>query len=506
MMIKYAVTLSRISVVENVFFQTRRYSSTSKRSLSKDQYNVKRGNFKALEPQHIQFFRDLLGETRILTGVNNLDKYNEDWYGFAKGESSLVVKPKTTDEVSAILSYCNKNLLAVCPQGGNTSVVASGVPVFDEVILSMELMNKIHKIDDVSGVVIFDAGCVLENLNNAVSEKGLIVPLDLGAKGNCQLGGNLSTNAGGLRLIRYGNLHGNVLGVEAVKADGEIINCLRTFKKDNTGYHLKHLFIGSEGTLGVITKIALQCPPHPKSKNIAFLGLESYDKVLKTFKKAKFDLGETLSAVEVLDRESVILTEEKLALRSPIGEYPFYLIIETSGSNEQYDSEKMDKFLEISLKENLILNGVASSEPSKIKNIWEIRERTAEALRHDGYVFCYDFSVPLQHFYTLVDLMKTHMGSKSHRVFGFGHLGDSNLHLQVSVREHTKEIQNMIEPFVFEKVREINGSISSEHGMGFLKAKYLDISNHQSATKLMRVLKNVMDPNGILNPYKVIPY
>lgn len=190
-----------------------------------------------------------------------------------RGHSQLLLKPRTTEEVSAILRYCNSRKLAVCPQGGNTGLVGGSVPVFDEIILSTQLMNEIDLIDAMSGVLVCQAGCVLEHLEECVAEHGLVMPIDLGAKGSCHIGGNVSTNAGGLRLLRYGNLHGNVLGLEAVRADGTVLNLLSTFKKDNTGYHLKNLFIGSEGTLGVITKVAIACPTASRAINVAFIGM-----------------------------------------------------------------------------------------------------------------------------------------------------------------------------------------------------------------------------------------
>lgn len=184
----------------------------------------------------------------------------------------MLLKPKTTDEVSAILRHCNDRKLAVCPQGGNTGLVGGSVPVFDEIILCTQLMDQIEHIDRVSGILTCQSGCVLEKLDEKATEVGLCMPLDLGAKGSCHIGGNVSTNAGGLRLLRYGNLHGSVLGVEAVKADGTVLDLLSNFKKDNTGYHLKHLFIGSEGTLGVVTKVAIACPTASAAVNVAFLG------------------------------------------------------------------------------------------------------------------------------------------------------------------------------------------------------------------------------------------
>lgn len=191
------------------------------------------------------------------------------------------------------------------PQGGNTGLVGGSVPVFDEVVISTQRMNKIISIDTFANILTCEAGCILENLETAVSEKGLTMPLDLGSKGSCQIGGNLSTNAGGLRLIRYGNMHGSVLGLEAVTANGKIIDMLSGFKKDNTGYHLKHLFIGSEGTLGLITKATIFCPQSSISTNVAFLGMKTFDDVLTTFKNAKTHLGEILSACEMIDKESL---------------------------------------------------------------------------------------------------------------------------------------------------------------------------------------------------------
>lgn len=195
-----------------------------------------------------------------------------DFYRVYRGCSQLMLKPKTTEEVSAILRHCNARKLAVCPQGGNTGQMAGCTPVFDEIILSMERMNQIEHVDETAGILVCQSGCILEKLEDHLKPYNLIMPIDLGAKGVCQIGGNVSTNAGGIRLVRYGNLHGNVLGIEAVKADGTVLDLMSNFKKDNTGFHLKHLFIGSEGTLGVVTKLAIACATASKSLNVALVG------------------------------------------------------------------------------------------------------------------------------------------------------------------------------------------------------------------------------------------
>ncbi|VEN64594.1 unnamed protein product [Callosobruchus maculatus] len=339
----------------------RRLSDTTQQ-----RFPVNRGDFNRLNDGHRMYFQQLLGNNRILTEEDDLAKYNKDWFGFVKGSSQIVLKPKTTEEVSQILSFCNENRLAICPQGGNTDVVGASVPVFDEIVVSTELMNEIIDLDENSGVIVCQAGCVLENIDKKLEASGFMVPLDLGAKGSCHIGGNVSTNAGGLRLLRYGNLHGNVLGLEVVKANGEIMDCLSTLKKDNTGFHLKHLFIGSEGTLGFITKVSLQCPPRAKSINVAFLGLQNFDKVLKTFRKAKEDLCEILSAFEVMDFSTIEFSKDTLGITSPIGNYPFYLLIETSGSNSEHDADKLNKFLDTVLEKHLALNGTLATEPTKV--------------------------------------------------------------------------------------------------------------------------------------------
>ncbi|CAH2107478.1 unnamed protein product [Euphydryas editha] len=255
----------------NVFSQAK-YSTTFLPQFSSEKYDVKRKQFGVLKSTDIEYFKSLLSEDRVLTEESDVLPFNIDWIKNCRGQSQLVLKPKTTEEVSRILSYCNDKRLAVCPQGGNTGLVGGSVPVFDEIVLNFALMNKIISLDEISGALVCEAGCVLENLDNYVRDHNLIMPLDLGAKGSCQIGGNISTNAGGLRLLRYGNLHGSVLGLEAVKADGTVVNCLRTLKKDNTGYHLKHLFIGSEGTLGVVTKVAINCPVLPKAVSLGYFG------------------------------------------------------------------------------------------------------------------------------------------------------------------------------------------------------------------------------------------
>lgn len=276
-------------------------------------------------------------------------------------------------------------------------------------------------------------------------------------------------------------------------------------KKDNTGYHLKHLFIGSEGTLGIVTKVSIQCPPKPKSMNLAFLGLESFEKILDTYMEAKIQLSEILSSFEMIDAQSLEVVTHHLKLKSPIGKYPFYVLIETHGCSNKHDEEKLNKLLEHVMDTKTVLDGTVTNEPNKMKIIWDLRERISEGFLRDGYVFKYDLSIPLQKFYDIVRIMKEKVGKDAIRVSGYGHIGDGNIHLNVSAKEFSNDLMKKIEPFVYEFTSNLKGSVSAEHGIGFRKPKYLHYSKSKEAIKLMKDIKRIMDPNGILNPYKVLP-
>jgi len=405
------------------------------------------------------------------------------------------------------LKYCNEQRIAVCPQGGNTGLVGGSVPVFDEVILSMSRMNQIISVDKISGAMVCEAGCVLETLSDHLATQGLRMPLDLGAKGSCQIGGNISTNAGGLRLLRYGSLHGSVLGAEFIMADGTVVDVLSQMRKDNTGYDIKQLLIGAEGTLGVVTKLAIACPPKPASEIVALLACRSYDDVLALFTEARHRLGEILSAYEFFDAGCTTVVQERLNLSCPL-ESPsaFYVLIEAAGSNATHDEDKVNAFLEAMLESGRIEDGTMSADPSKMSAIWASRERITEALTHDGYVYKYDISLPLPDLYTLVEDTRARFADQPDvRVVGFGHMGDGNLHLNVTCPQYEETMTAQLEPWLWEWAQARRGSISAEHGIGFKKRDVLHYSKPSAAVSLMQLLKKSMDPNGILNPYKTVP-
>ncbi|XP_030351982.1 D-2-hydroxyglutarate dehydrogenase, mitochondrial isoform X1 [Strigops habroptila] len=472
--------------------------------LTSERYGVRRLPFSRVSDGDVAFFERIM-PGRVITNAEELKPFNVDWLKSVRGCSKLMLKPQTTAEVSQVLRYCYERNLAVNPQGGNTGLAGGSVPVFDEIILSTVLMNRITSFDKVSGILVCQAGCILEKLSEYLEEQGFIMPLDLGAKGSCHIGGNVATNAGGLRLLRYGSLRGTVLGLEVVLADGSALDCLASLRKDNTGYDLKQLFIGSEGTLGVITAVSILCPQKPKAVNLAFLGCQSFAKVLETFTTCRAMLGEILSAYEFMDEKCMELVERHLKLSSPVTDSPFYVLIETSGSNSTHDEEKLNNFLEQAMASGLVTDGTVATDEKKIKTLWSLRERITEALTHDGYVYKYDISLPVGKLYDLVTDTRARLGPSAKNVMGYGHLGDGNLHLNITAESYSHSLLDAIEPFVYEWTARYNGSISAEHGLGFKKKQFIQYSKSKEAILLMQHFKAMLDPKGILNPYKMLP-
>ncbi|CAD6226434.1 unnamed protein product [Miscanthus lutarioriparius] len=463
--------------------------------------------YSELNSDDVSYFKSILGENGVVQDEDRVAVANVDWMGKYSGASQLLLLPKNTTEVSKILSYCNTRRLAVVPQGGNTGLVGGSVPVYDEVIVGLSGMDKIISFDNVNGILTCEAGCVLENLSNFVENEGFIMPLDLGAKGSCHIGGNVSTNAGGLRFIRYGSLHGSVLGLEVVLADGTILDMLTTLRKDNTGYDLKHLFIGSEGSLGVVTKISVLTPAKLPSTNVAFLSCNDYKSCQKLLLAARRSLGEILSAFEFMDHHCIDLAMRHLeGVHNPLpaSPYKFYVLIEITGSDESYDKTKLEAFLLRSMEDGLVADGVIAQDISQASNFWRIREGISEASVKVGAVYKYDLSIPVEKLYDIVEEMRCRLGDSA-EVLGYGHLGDGNLHLNIVSSKYDDNTLERIEPFVYEWTSAQRGSISAEHGLGLMKAEKIHYSKSPEAVQLMASIKKLLDPNSILNPYKVLP-
>ncbi|KAF9569718.1 FAD-binding domain-containing protein [Agrocybe pediades] len=449
--------------------------------------------------------------------ADELEPFNNDWIGRFHGRSTTILKPKTTQEVSQILKWCNERRIGVVPQGGNTGLVGGSVPVNDEIVLSLSNLNKVRTFDPVSGVLVADAGCILQSLTDYVTPHNHIMPIDLGAKGSCQIGGNVATNAGGLRLLRYGSLHGTVLGLEVVLPDGTILDQLTTLRKDNTGYDLKQLFIGAEGTLGVITGVSILTPPAPQASNNVILALPSFDNVLPLYQTVKRQLSEILSAFEFIDRTAYNLAvkhgQGRALSEEEIDGAECFVLVETSGGRKEHDEEKLNDLLEslLTADKPLINTGVLSQSPAQFSSLWALREGVTEAVSKEGKAYKYDISVPLSSFQEVVDNTREHLRSKGllhdkavKYVLGYGHVGDGNLHLNVVADAFLPEIEQALEPYIYEVVASHRGSISAEHGIGAMKTHALPYSKSAVSIDLMKKIKNIFDPNGIMNPGKVL--
>ncbi|CAO3645906.1 unnamed protein product [Cunninghamella echinulata] len=378
-------------------------------------------------------------------------------------------------------------------------------------------MNKIRSFDSLSGIAVVDAGVILESLNEYLENEGYTVPLDLGAKGSCQLGGNVSTNAGGLRLLRFGNLHGNVLGLEVVLPDGTVLDGLSTLRKDNTGYDLKQLFIGAEGTLGLVTGVSFLTPKKATSTNVALLALDSFEQVQQAFVSAKSHLGEILSAFEFWDRESVGVVKKAMIQEPfPIGhDTKFYALLETQGSRQDHDMNKLEQYLEQLMDKEIIQDGVLAQDEKQFKSLWQWREKIPESLTKLGTAMTYDFSMAVPLLYKMVEDATLHFGQKGlvgdkddhlyANIVGFGHMGDGNLHIMTNVNGVDEKGQEMFDDFVFNWAIKHKGSISAEHGIGIHKVNYMQKYKSKNELKLMHAIKQTIDPHHIMNPYKVLP-
>lgn len=432
--------------------------------------------------RHLEAFRRILGKENVL--ITGLEAYNTDFLRTIRGVTKTVLRPKDALETSKVLKYCSQWGIPAVPQGGNTGLSGGNIAQDEnEVILSTARMTTELKIDTDLPAVLTSAGNVLEVVTEACNKQGFTFPLDLGAKGSCQIGGNIATNAGGLRYLRYGSLHQNVLGLEIVLASGEILTDLDSMRKHNTGWDLKQIFIGSEGTLGVITRAAVLLYPLASSIQVCLFGCPSFSHVLSLYSSAKSRLGEILSAFEYYDSASHCLVLKHIPGTSdpfPTS-YPYYVLIETSGSEEAHDREKLISFLESALEEKGLAGVLAQDEKERVR-LWRLRETCAVAYVKEGPTHVYDFSLPIVHFEDTVQKATRLIGDKA-MVVGLGHLGDANLH--IGVVQNRGLLEKDFEPLLYELVQARRGSISAEHGIGSGKAQHLWRSKSRESIAVM---------------------
>ncbi|MGC4029045.1 MAG: FAD-binding oxidoreductase [Steroidobacteraceae bacterium] len=417
-----------------------------------------------------------------------------------------LVYPRSTQQVAAVLGYCNEHGVAVQPQGGLTGLAGGAVPVGPCVVLSLERMRAIKELDAEAGTITVEAGVAMEAVQKAADAADLFFPLDLGARGSCQIGGNVATNAGGNRVLRYGMARDLVLGVEAVLADGTVIDALRKVIKNNTGYDLRQLFIGSEGTLGVITAVVLRLFPKPRSSCTGICAVTDYPAVLELLKRARSALGAQLSAYEVMWPDFYQLATVDMGRKPPLPPGSgAYVLIETLGTDPQPDQERYEALIAEALEAGIVTDAVVAQSQREATELWAIRDSPGEWARTSHWPqLGFDVSVPTGEIGALADEIRAELTSRWPELSAlfFGHVADGNLHVSVRMSGHDVP-ELVIENAVYGLVAMRRGSISAEHGIGSLKIPFLHFSRSEAEIALMRAIKHAMDPRGILNPGKL---
>jgi len=445
-----------------------------------------------------------LGPGAVFAGEAALEKAQSSWMRL--GAPIAVVYPKSTGEVSAVLRIAHRFGWPVTPWGGKTGL-AGGAMAQDAVALSLERMNAIEDIDVASATMTVQAGVILQTACEAAEAEGLLLPLDLGARGSATIGGNISTNAGGNRVLRYGMMRDMVLGLEAVLADGTVVSSMNRLMKNNTGYDLKQLFIGSEGTLGVVTRAVLRLRSAPVSQNTAYLAVADFDAIPRLLRRLEAGLGGSLSAFEVMWPAFYdLVTTEPAKGKPPLPRgYPYYILVESLGGDKAADAERFEQVLGQALEDGLVIDAVIAKSQAEQAKMWALRDDVGQVNRN-GPAITFDVSLRIADMPAYVAEIEDKLRARWPKVdtYVFGHLGDGNLHVLVWPGEQGPGIKKAVEDIVYGPLEAIGGSVSAEHGIGLSKKAYLPMSRNAGELALMKALKTLLDPQSILNPGKIL--
>jgi FAD/FMN-containing dehydrogenase len=454
----------------------------------------------------IDALRAIVGETGALSAADIAMRPA----GFLRPDTlkaRALVRPKDTGEVSKVVRWCHDNSMRIVTQGGLTGLVHGADASAEEVIVSMERMRAIEAIDPVQRIAVVQAGVTLQALQEAVEQHDLSFPLDLGARGTATLGGNAATNAGGNRVIRFGMMRDMILGLEVVLADGTILSSMNRLIKNNAGYDLKQVFVGSEGTLGIITRLVLRLREKPRSQDVAIVAVPTFEALAKLLKHVDSALGGSLSAFEVMWQSFYrLVTSPPARGKAPVGQdHPYYVLIESLGANARLDSERFVAALESALEAKLISDAAVAQSDNDRRAFWSLRDDVVQVMV-GGMPVIFDISLPLAAMEQYVEALSRDLkaGIGEHRLWIFGHLGDGNLHIIVQVQpQNYVTLRPKIEALVYGPLGSFGGSISAEHGIGLEKKPYLSVCRSENEIALMRALKTALDPDGILNPGKI---
>ena len=460
-------------------------------------------------PELLERLRRIVGTRGCVDGADIGDGQLVDWRGAVRGRSPLLLRPDSVAQVAAILAACNETGVGVVPQGGNTGMCAAAVPDAggEQVILSLSRLNRVRELDIDGATLVAEAGCVLAELQALAADAGLLLPLSLGAEGSCQIGGNLSTNAGGVNVLRYGTARRLALGLEVVLADGSVLDGLRRLPKDTAGYDLKQLFIGSEGTLGVITAAALQLVPAARARCAAFIALDAPARAPVLLRRCQTAMPDRVQAFELLPAIALDAVAKHVpALRQPFATPPPWSVLAEFAVG--IDDPVLQETLAAATDEGIAGDVVVARNDREADGFWQLRHAIPDAEKPLGAALKHDVAVPVARIADFIAAGERRVAEVAPDavIFAFGHVGDGNLHYNVLLPgERDTDLARTVTGAVYDLVTDFGGTISAEHGIGVLKRDWLQRIRSADELRLMRTLKKALDPNGILNPGKVLP-
>ena len=469
------------------------------------------------DTQFIQALQAIVGQDQVITEASDLEPYLIDWRKRYRGTALAAVRPANTHEVAAVVQLCAQEKIALVPQGGNTGMCGGATPNPQgrQIVVSLQRMNRVREVDTANQTITVEAGCILQAVQEAASAAGRYFPLSLGAEGSCSIGGNLSTNAGGTSVLRYGNARELCLGLEVVTPQGQILNSIRGLRKDNTGYDLRDLYIGAEGTLGIITAAVLKLFPIPVAQWTALVAVPSAEGAVELLSRFQAGASAQLTGFEVMSREALDLLKHYYpALASPLAaDNAYEVLVEISDyESAEHAMALMEKILEGALESGCASDAAIASNLSQARKFWDMREHIPLAQADDGPNIKHDVSLPISAIPQFVSTCDEMLRQRypGIRIINYGHLGDGNLHYNVAgpSASETESFfvnrQKEIQALVYAEVEKYSGSISAEHGVGQLKRDQLPKYKSGLELKLMKQIKSALDPKGLMNPGKVL--
>ena len=458
---------------------------------------------------------DIVGPQGCFSSRETMARYLVEDRGLFQGSAAAVVRPADTDQVSRVMALCHEHGIHVVPQGGNTGTVGGAVSLSAQsIVLATERMDAVRFIDADNATITVEAGCILAHVQDAARDAGFLFPLSLGGEGSCRIGGNLSTNAGGINVLHYGNARELMLGLEVVLPDGRVWNGLRGLRKDNTGYALRHLFVGAEGTLGVITAATLKLFPLPRERQTAFVAVRDPQAGIELLRSAREASGDAVTAFELLPRIGLDIGFRNLGGRDPLaGIHEWYVLIELSSGRPAGLRGAMEDILQQAVEKGLVLDAALAESEAQRRELWRLREITAGGHQHqEGGLIKHDISVPVSRIPEMIERGAAEVCAElpGTRVIAFGHAGDGNLHFNLvqPIGHDAQAFFALREPMnriVHDLVHSLGGSISAEHGIGLLKVDEMSRYKAPLELELMHRIKRAIDPAGIMNPGKVLP-